>query len=526
MPDLESAGRDLKDLARQAQHPGNLDDIMTRALESLHGLIPHDLAAVLGIDGPDLKVLAARGPLADEAIRSHRISLRDHPSILRALNTRRPLVLDEDHHAHGEGDPYDGVLDLPTDHSCMVVPLYTPDRPLGLITFDRLVCGTYDAQTIALADAYGQVLSLALLFAEQSEELRRYRERIDERERVLVQETGDGGEAGARLERSRSSGMRRLVEQARQVARTDAPVLILGETGTGKEVLARALHGWSARADAPFLTLNCAAIPETLIESELFGHVKGAFSGADTARPGRFLAADGGTLLLDEIGDMPAAAQAKLLRVLQEGSFEPVGSDVPVSVDVRILAATHRDLQAAVAAGDFREDLFYRLDVFPLTVPPLRERAEDMDVLAEDVLAGLARRTGRGPWELDAAARRVLAARDWPGNVRQLVNVLERATILSPVGVLTAADLGDPRAAAAPPRKSASSDRVETLAEVERRHLAEVLRRTGGKIYGEDGAAVLLGLKPTTLQSRLRKLGIDRRRPGRGSNEERGAGGR
>ncbi|MBK9776158.1 MAG: sigma 54-interacting transcriptional regulator [bacterium] len=300
-------------------------------------------------------------------------------------------------------------------------------------------------------------------------------------------------------------------------------MLILGETGTGKEVLARALHHWSPRRAQAFLSLNCAAIPESLLESELFGHVKGAFTGAGSARPGRFLAANGGTLLLDEIGDMPSAAQAKLLRVLQEGTFEPVGSDRTVKVDVRILAATHRDLEERVRAGAFREDLFYRLNVFPLHVPPLRERADDLPRLVATILAGLARRTGRGPWTVDDAALRELAAQEWPGNVRQLVNALERATIMKSAGALDArffmggtrrAATGEGDATATMAETTAAevdADRDLTLAAAERRHLRHVLELCGGRIYGADGAAERLGLKPTTLQSRMKKLGVGRR---------------
>jgi len=523
MPAIYDATRDLHELARLAAEPENLPQVLARALDSLERLVPHDLAAVMGLEEGRLKVLAARGPLADERVWRHSISLQDFPSIRRALEHRRPVVLDEHTHADGEGDPYDGILDLPHAHSCMVVPLYAGDRSLGLITFDRVQCDVYQEQTVELAAVYGQIISLAFRYAEQAELLERYRGQIEERSRVLAAGADSGAEAGqdgpvTLLDRSRSPAMTMLLRQARQVAATASPVLILGETGTGKEVLARALHAWSPRRGQAFLTLNCAAIPETLIESELFGHVKGAFTGATTTRPGRFLAANGGTLLLDEIGDMPAAAQAKLLRVLQEGTFEPVGSDRSVKVDVRILAATHRDLEERVAAGGFREDLYYRLNVFPLHVPPLRERAADLPVLVEGILAGLARRTGRGPWSLDAAGLEALAGQEWPGNIRQLVNSLERATIMQPRGVLDARFFlaGTPRRestvaeAAAASREAAPE--VLPLEEVERRHVSRVLALTGGRIYGEEGAAALLGLKPTTLQSRLKKLGVDRLR--------------
>jgi len=517
MSQLYDATRDLRELANLAFQPGSREQMLGQALDSLNRLVPHDLAAVLELDQGVLRVLVARGSLATPEVMRHQVQLKEYPTIGRALEIRRPVILDEQDHAGDEGDPYDGVVDLPHGHSCMVVPLYAADRILGGMTFDRTVCGTYDETTVALADVYGQIISLAFQYAEQAELLDRYRERMDERNRILVQ--GDGGfcRAVQMLERSGSPLMAALREQGQQVARTEAPVLIRGETGTGKEILARAIHCWSDRREQSLLTLNCAAIPENLVESELFGHVKGAFSGAERARPGRFLAANGGTLLLDEIGDLPLAAQAKLLRVLQEGTFQPVGSDRTIKVDVRILAATHRDLEEAVAAGEFREDLFYRLNVFPLRVPALRERPEDILPLAEGILEEMVRRTGRGPWRLGPGARRELQVQDWPGNIRQLVNTLERATILKPRGTLElyhVAPSGGGGKQPVPAESAGSEEEtVLPLAEMERRHIGRALRRTGGKIYGRDGAARLLDLKPTTLQSRIKKLGIDRRRP-------------
>jgi transcriptional regulator with GAF, ATPase, and Fis domain len=518
MQKIFDATRDLKDLAGMAIQPEARQEMLTRALASLDRLVPHDLAAVLELDEGVLKVLAAHGQLANPRVQDHSLELSRFPSIRRALDSRKPVVLEEHDHADGEGDPYDGVVDLPHGHSCMVVPLYSVDRTLGLMTFDRTVCGTYDEATVALADVYGQIISLAFLYAEQAELLDRYRQRLDERQRVLAQDAGGACAALEKLARSRSALMSNLVHQAQQVARTTAPVLIQGETGTGKEIMAQAIHCWSDRPGQPLLTLNCAAIPETLIESELFGHVKGAFSGADKARPGRFLAANGGTLLLDEIGDMPLQAQAKLLRVLQEGTFQPVGSDRTVKVDVRILASTHRDLEKAVAEGEFREDLMYRLNVFPLHIPALRDRSEDIVPLAENILEQMAVRTGRGPWELTTAARRELESQEWPGNIRQLVNALERATILKSRGRLdlhhVAAPGARPKVVAEPAVSPEGQEEVLTLAEQERRHIAHVLRRTGGKIYGRGGAAELLGLKPTTLQSRMKKLGVSRDQSG------------
>ncbi|MDH3729172.1 MAG: sigma-54 dependent transcriptional regulator, partial [Myxococcales bacterium] len=247
--------------------------------------------------------------------------------------------------------------------------------------------------------------------------------------------------------------------------------------------------------------------PENLVESELFGHVKGAFSGADRRRPGRFLTANGGTLLLDEIGDMPLSAQSKLLRVLQEGTFEPVGSDEMIRVDVRVIAASHADLEGAIANGSFRSDLYYRLAALPLELPALRDRIEDIPMIAEQFLEQLAQRTGRGPWRLSDGALDAVMNESWPGNVRELVNTLERATILQPGGVIDATHLalGGAAVIGSPSTEGENLPKMLPLQEHERRYLAQALRRTNGKIYGVDGAAQLLGLKPTTLQSKLKK---------------------
>ncbi|MCA9665451.1 MAG: sigma 54-interacting transcriptional regulator [Myxococcales bacterium] len=513
MGELLDYSKDLGRLAELAAQPQSIDDVLSSALASLRRIIHYDLAAIyeLSDDQRTLQLRAAHGPLADERIAGHRLELARFATIRRALETRRPIPLEAHHHRSDEGDPYDGVLDLPAGHSCMVVPLFAGRRDIGLITLDRTTCATYEPEVVELASVYGQIVSLALLFAEQAELLDRYRRQVSEHNRLLVAERG-GELAGRRIEQSRSPAMRELSRLARQVAASDMPVLLSGETGSGKEVLAAAIHGWSARAQRPLVTLNCAAIPESLVESELFGHVAGAFSGATRDRPGRFVTANGGTLLLDEIGDTPLSLQSKLLRVLQEGSFEPVGSDRTVRVDVRVIAATHRDLAAAVAAGRFREDLYYRLAVFPLRVPPLRERREDIAPIAQSLLDEATRRGGgRGPWTLTAAALAALEAQPWPGNVRQLINVIERATILQPRGEIDVAHLalegGGPRALLSA-GVEASAPALPSYRENEARYLRDLLSRSGGKIYGEGGAAELSGLKPTTLQSKLKKLGL------------------
>jgi len=305
-----------------------------------------------------------------------------------------------------------------------------------------------------------------------------------------------------------SPALKEVLRQVEVVAPTDATVLLQGETGAGKECFARAVHRLSARCDRPLITVNCAAIPAGLLESELFGHERGAFTGALATRSGRFELAHQGTLFLDEIGDLPLELQPKLLRVLQEHAFERVGSARTQRVDVRLVAATNRDLAQMVAAGQFRADLYYRLHVFPVTVPPLRQRAEDIPLLVRHFVRQYARQLRKRIDVIPAEAMEALMHYQWPGNVRELQNVIERAVILSPGPTLRLAlDQLPPRR----PDTGSSPARVRTLEEVEREHILSVLQDTKWVIGGPHGAAARLGLRRTTLLYRLEKLGIARR---------------
>jgi transcriptional regulator with GAF, ATPase, and Fis domain len=286
-------------------------------------------------------------------------------------------------------------------------------------------------------------------------------------------------------------------------------VLILGETGVGKELIARTIHKESPRSGGPFVVVNCAALPPSLIESELFGHEKGAFTGADRQRRGRFELAHRGTIFLDEVGELPLEMQPKLLRVLQEGEIERVGGSQPIPVDVRVIAATNRDLKADIGAGRFREDLFYRISVYPITVPPLRDRREDIPSLVRHFTRHFARRRGRDISEIPAEVMRRLDSYQWPGNVRELQNVIERAVLTSTGGVLKLAgpllnDSGKPTSPDAPEM----GEGLMTLDDLERRHIERVLASTRGKISGPGGAAEVLGLHANTLRYRMKKLGI------------------
>jgi len=303
-----------------------------------------------------------------------------------------------------------------------------------------------------------------------------------------------------------SPALRRVLALAAQVAPTDSTVLIQGETGTGKELVARAIHDRSPRRERPLVRINCAALPRDLVESELFGHEKGAFTGAVQQRRGRFELADGGTLLLDEVGELPLEAQAKLLRVLQEHEFERVGGARSLRADVRVIAATNRDLQAQVAAGGFRSDLYYRLNVFPIAMPPLRERRDDIPRLVQHFAAKAARKLGKTLEGIAPAFIEQASAYDWPGNIRELENLIERAMIMSDGTRLDAIELFSK---ASPSDKASPAAQADaTLEEIERAHIRRVLERTRWAIEGERGAARLLGLNPSTLRGRLRKLGI------------------
>jgi transcriptional regulator with GAF, ATPase, and Fis domain len=314
----------------------------------------------------------------------------------------------------------------------------------------------------------------------------------------------------------RSAVVRRLREEIAHVAATDVTVLVLGETGTGKELVARSLHEQSRRSRRPFVALNCGALPENLVESELFGHERGAFTGATERRDGRFTLADGGTLFLDEIGELSLPLQVKLLRVLQEGEFEPLGSSRTRKVDVRVIAATNRDLERAVEQGQFRGDLYFRLNVFPIDVPPLRDRGNDVVLLAEVFARRAAGRLGRVISRVTPLAAVQLKSYDWPGNIRELQNVIERAVVTArgpDLNLYRFLPVASPAEAAptsvpetAPKRVMAASE----IEELERHNLLLALEQTAWRVAGERGAAALLGLKPSTLASRIKALGITR----------------
>ncbi len=341
------------------------------------------------------------------------------------------------------------------------------------------------------------------------EEVQILRKRLEEENEYLQEQVAQEQGFGEML--GMSPALRNVAQQIDLVAPTDSAVLILGESGTGKELVARELHRRSGRADRPLIKVNCAAVPRELFESEFFGHVKGAFTGALRDRVGRFELADGGTLFLDEVGEVPLDLQSKLLRVLQEGEFERIGEEQTRRVDVRVIAATNRDLRDESQHRRFREDLYYRLSVFPIALPPLRERREDIGLLADHFLQGASRRFGIDPPRLTKAVVRQLEQYIWPGNVRELQHVIERAVILSqgaPLRVSLDEEPAEPRKSPATPEPEPELLTDLQIREIERTNLRRALDAANGKVYGPGGAAELLGVKPTTLSSRLRSMGM------------------
>jgi transcriptional regulator with GAF, ATPase, and Fis domain len=370
--------------------------------------------------------------------------------------------------------------------------------------FAAIAHRTVTEEDFASLGVFAQQAAISIRTAQLLDEANRLRARLAEENAYLQEEIRvEGGFEGIVGASKALRSTQRLIEQ---VAGTESTVLLLGETGTGKELIARAIHAMSPRAARAIIKVNCGAISPSLVESELFGHERGAFTGAAKRRLGRFELADGGTLFLDEVGELPLDAQVKLLRVLQEQEFERVGGDRTVTVDVRLIAATNRDLEEEVRQGRFRADLFYRLNVFPVRVPPLRERAGDLPLLARHFVEQFGRKMAKPLRDVSSGSLERLQRYAWPGNVRELQNVLERACVLADSSIVDVGEIQPGR----PLSPEGSDDALLTMEEMERRHIRRALEATGGRIQGAAGAATLLGLHPNTLRSRMEKLGVAR----------------
>ncbi len=460
-----------------------------------------------------VKVLPAQGTACNWVLQNRKwlvSSTRDE------LRERFPLTFD--------------VMTRERMESLCAMPLVSDDRARGVLFFMAARKAAYGNLGRGLLEQVTAAVAVALDDCLAHEEVRRLRDQLAAENAYLQEEIRSEHNFEEII--GNSPALLSVLEQVDQVAPTDATVLIFGETGTGKELIARAIHRLSRRKGRALVKVNCSAISAGLVESELFGHVKGAFTGAIEKRIGRFELANGGTIFLDEVGELPLETQVKLLRVLQEHEFEPVGSSQSLEVDVRLIAATNRDLQAAVTAGRFRDDLFYRLNVFPIHVPPLRERPSDIPSLALFFVSRFARQFGKTVETISRETMDRLSQYSWPGNIRELQNIIERAVVLSRGPMLslgkeqicgTETSLNKALGAAAAPGVTAPplgmpaltpntspSDQPQTLAEIQRCHVLEALERASWIIDGENGAAKRLDLHPNTLRSRMKKLGIRR----------------
>ncbi len=498
------------------------DELFAALARCLGGLLPYDRFGIeLPVSGDRLRahVLAQAGGAAAPA---HVEELPAAGTACRWVEQNRQWMVSSSRDELREGFPVTfQVMARERMESLCAVPLVAGERCRGVLFFMKAGTGAYENLRRGLLEQVASAVAVALDNCLAYEEVQSLRDRLAA-ENVYLQEE-------IRQEHNfeeivgRSAALQRALQDVVLVAPTESTVLIHGETGTGKELVARAVHARSRRASRPLIKVNCAAIPAGLAESELFGHEKGAFTGATQRRSGRFELADGGTIFLDEVGELPPEVQVKLLRVLQEQEFERVGGTQTIKVDVRVIAATNRDLEAAARDGKFRQDLYYRLAVFPLHVPPLRERRDDVPLLVHYFVRKHATRIGRSIEGIPARVMQRLVAYDWPGNVRELENLIERAVILSagPDLEIAAGPAAPPPAPApaAPPRPSlqpataaARSARPDatTLEQLEREHIVSTLRSLNWVVEGPRGAAVVLGLHPNTLRSRMKKLSIHR----------------
>ena len=503
VPNVERVARDacarLTQVTPESAHE-RLRDVLSRLVEELileGGLLFLPLESQIGSLSIG-SLPASKRALSEFLGRSRLQSVNGHSEVLVVADPPHgaTTVLPSDDHLHL------WALGIRT---LVVIPLYPQDLSRGAIAlYSQRAQPQLMGSTLAPLSSVAEALRLAL------EAWRGGRTEDAPRPPEPVRRPATAAEDAERYAMAHddtligeSAAWRYVVFRLDQVAGTTATVLLLGETGTGKELVARAIHRRSSRANGKFVALNCAALPATLVESELFGRERGAFTGAHSSQVGRFEHAHRGTLFLDEVGDLPSELQPKLLRVLQEGQLERLGSARTVDVDVRVVAATNRDLTEEVRQNRFRDDLYYRLNVFPITLPSLRERREDIPLLAQHLANRFARGMRKTLRPISDAVARALQQYDWPGNVRELENVIHRAMILSPDGTVS---LGDIALSAVRVSTSAGT----TLEEIERTHIQRMLSTTLWRIEGRRGAAELLGMKPSTLRSRLRKLGIRR----------------
>ncbi len=513
----EAKYRALLAVAEAANSRRDLGSVLDAVASALEGLVPIDAIGVMTREGERIQPLAVHSRSEprrdDESDRAYARRLIDMPGppyepppnaevLERLERSGETLVVD--------GLPHDprfaGFAAVKrTGVECLVLaPLAMSEEFIGGIAFARLTRTPFRPDEVRILEDVSRPVATAVANALAFEEIRALRARLEDENRALQEEIDTFAAAGGII--GASEGLRAVLERVERVAGTDSIVLISGETGTGKELVARAVHRGSRRAERPLIKVNCAALAEGLVASELFGHEKGAFTGALERRRGRFELAAGGTIFLDEVGDLPPAVQVALLRVLQEGEFERVGGSQTLRTDARVVAATNRNLEEAVREGRLRSDLYFRLNVFPIHVPPLRERADDIPLIAEYYAHHYGRKVGKPIRGIAPAALARLREYRWPGNVRELQNVVERAVILARRDLIELADLEIPSIGAEAHSQAGHGDGPEA----ERRRIEAALAASRGRVSGPDGAAEALGVPASTLESRIRRLGIDK----------------
>ncbi len=504
--------------------PTDIQPVMDAVAESAARLCDSRDAIIRRVDGKTMRLVAHFGTMP--VTPSPGLPLAHKTFMGRAIRERKTI------HIHDIQDPrvreeYPDSLFLQRAvagyRTALVAPLLHEDTAIGVIIVRRPDVRPFSENQIKLLETFAVQAAIAIENVRLFNEIQEQRRQLEEQNTRLRVEIEAHNQSKRTIEclvdemRSRhdvieilgeSPKVRNLLEHVEQVARTDSTVLIQGETGTGKELIAVAIHTRSNRVDHPFIKINCAALPRELVESELFGHERGAFTGATQQRRGRFELADGGTLFLDEVGELPLETQPKLLRVLQKQEFERVGATRPIRTDVRLIAATNRNLEQQVSAGAFRADLYYRLNVFPLVLPPLRERRDDIPRLIRHFLERAARKLGKPLADVSPEFLEQAMAYDWPGNVRELENFVERCAILAKSPVLESVAPLETRYTTVATKAAVAQPSSKSLEDVERSYILHVLEQTRWAIEGERGAARILGLNPSTLRSRLRKLGL------------------
>ena len=502
--------------------PDELDHRVQAALQEIGQFLAIDLLEIWLIDPTDAQY--------KQAYRWTRPGAAPHSDSLEEVGSSSPLghlangtteVLNRVEEQTSSAERDIAILQSNGEKSTVVLPLVAGNAELGVIYFESLSCeNVWPEKFVVRLQLIGEIFANLFLQCEKERELQRtlgenitLRQRLESENRVLQEEVSHTRESEQAVGTSKTFSV--ILQQVQQVAQTDSTVLLLGETGTGKDLIANQIHQHSHRAQRKLVRINCAALPETLFESELFGHEKGAFTGAESRKIGRFELADGGTLVLDEIGEMPLHSQPKLLLALQTGEFERLGSEKTHKAHVRLVASTNRDLEAMTKEGSFRPDLYYRINVFPITMPPLRERNEDIPLLADYFVEKLRSHVNHKVTRISDEAMSALLAYDWPGNIRELQNVIERSLILSPGDTLSAEVLLKHVMSPAPSAAPMASDNttameVKTLNELNRDYIRAVCERCRWKIHGAGNAAELLGINPNTLRARMKKLGVER----------------